>query len=651
MTHEPHRQPKRSTPHHLRGDFNRARKPSNDNKNFLADLIPPRWDLKALYESPDAPALKEDLARIDKVCDDFAEAYEGTLQWLSGEELGAAIKIYEQIETARHKISCYILLMESDDVANFSRLGDLNKWFQENGGKIGFFEAELSEMKESDLMSRMTAPSLAAYAPWIASLRTREGKDLPDGVGALSVDFANASRDGWGRFYHETMNALRVEWKGEKLSIDALAETLAEKGTSLEERQAGRQAMADALKAHSARIALCYNSIIRDDMIDNDLTGVTRADAPAHRANRVEDHVVDTMFDTIKASYTRLSHRFYEWKAQQHGKEVLPRAQVGMTLPGLEGASPSYTFGEARRLVMKAFRKFSPKFARLAEKVFDAGHIDADVREGKETGAFALPAGPGDVPFVMLSYTGSASDVAATLGHELGHAVHQQLAEKACGFFMSEVPTPVAETASIFAEMLVFEELLKVEKDPAVRKKLLVDRVENMLGNGLQQLAYYDFEKRVHAARRDGELDAEAISDIWVETQREYYGPHVELDDYDRYYWMTVPHLFDTPFYVYSYAFAQQVVSGLYQAYKDAEEEGKPARDAFIENYIGLLESGLKKNLYEMFQPFDLDPETSAFWENGLSLNEKYLNELIDLDKSAPAAAPRRGRKPPGGKP
>ncbi|HRJ66580.1 MAG TPA: M3 family metallopeptidase, partial [Alphaproteobacteria bacterium] len=215
---------------------------------------------------------------------------------------------------------------------------------------------------------------------------------------------------------------------------------------------------------------------------------------------------------------------------------------------------------------------------------------------------------------------------------------------------MSDVPTPVAETASIFAEMLVFEELLKTEKDPAVRKKLLVDRLENMLGNGLQQLAYYDFEKRVHDARREGELDAEAISDIWVETQREYYGPSVETDDYDRYYWMTVPHFFDTPFYVYSYAFAQQVVSGLYRSYKAAEAEGADARAEFIENYIGLLESGLTKNLYEMFQPFDLDPESREFWENGLSLAAQYLDELTALDTAAPAARPKGAKAPRAGK-
>lgn len=635
---------------HLRDDFNRARKSANDNKPSADDFDMPRWDVGTLYSGPDAPELKADLAHIDQLCDDFAEAYNGALEWLPGRELGQAVKIYEQIEALRHRISCYVTLMESDDVANFARLGDINKWLQESGGKIGFFEAELATMKEQTLMPKLAAPEFAAYAPWIASLRARESQSVPDAVVGLSVDFAIASREGWSRFYHETMGGIRAEWRGKTYTLDDLGEKIADSKMTVEDRASGRQAIADALRAQGPRIALCYNAMIRDDMIDNDLSGEKRPDAAVNRSNRASDDVVDTMFDTIKSSYARLSHRFYDWKAQQHGQEILPRAQLGMVLPELEGTAREYSFGEAKRLVLRAFRKFSPKFERLAEKVFTAGHVDAEPREGKAGGAFALPTGPGNVPYVMLSFTGSTNDVAATLGHELGHAVHQQLAEKACGFFMSEVPTPVAETASIFAEMLVFEELLKTEKDPLARKKLLVDRIENMLGNGLQQLAYYDFEKRVHAARREGELDMEAVSDIWVETQREYYGPSVETDDYDRYFWMTVPHFFDTPFYVYSYAFAQQVVSGLYQTYKNAEAEGPDARAEFIENYIELLESGLTKNLYEMFQPFDLDPEEKAFWENGLSLAAKYLDELTSPAADTPLAAPKKGKTPRSGK-
>jgi len=646
MTAQPkHPQPKDAA---LKNSFNRAqtRKPVNDNAPDADDVYDPmpRWNLADLYPGLDSPELAADKARLEKMLDKFAETFEGTLKWLSGADLGEAIRIYEMVEREMYRISCYITLLEADHVDNFAKTGDLKNWYQETGGKTAFFEAELAALKESELMAKMQAPELARYAPWIAAVREGNKKPLPDGVSNLSADFDAASREGWTRLYHETMSALTVEIDGEQVPFDDVA-----LGSDPAARRETRQKLADALKQNGKRMALIYNTILRDDMIDADLRGYARPDESVNRQNRVEDEVVDTMFETIKASYGRLSHRFYAWKAAEHGETVLPREKLTLPPPALQGAAPEFTFEEGKKIVLRAFRKFSPKFARIAEKIFDAGHIDAEPRPGKESGAFALPTGPGSLPYIMLSYLGGVEDVAATLGHELGHGIHQVLAEKACGHFLSDVPTPVAETASIFAEMLVFDELLKLEKDPVVKKRLMMERVENMLGNGLQQLAYYDFEKRVHKARRDGELDVEQISDIWIATQKEYYGPAVALDDYDRYYWMTVPHLFDTPFYVYSYAFAQQVVSGLYQLYRDAAEEGKEARDDFVQRYIGLLETGMTKNLYEMFQPFDLDPETPAFWENGLNLVSEYMDALEKMDIT-PKAAPKKPRKPKGPK-
>jgi oligoendopeptidase F len=323
-----------------------------------------------------------------------------------------------------------------------------------------------------------------------------------------------------------------------------------------------------------------------------------------------------------------------------------------MPLPNQPEDEKTYTFDEARKIILRAFKKFSPKFERVARKFFDENHIDAQPRPDKETGAFSLATGPNNLPYIFMTYTGGIEDL-ITLGHELGHGVHQVLAEKARGLFLSEMSTTVSETASIFAEMVVFEELLRSEKDPARKKKLLMDKTEGMILNGLQQLSYYDFEMRVHEERKKGELTAEQISDIWVDTQKQYFGPSVQTDEYDRYYWMVVPHFYDSPFYVYSYSFAQILVSGLYQVAKTAEKEGQAAKEEFVENYIGLLETGITRNFYEMFQPFDLDPETPEFWQHGLSLIDKYLNELEKLDgqpnlKAVPQSKPKTPGKNPG---
>jgi len=633
--------------HNLRRSFfNAVDGSANDNKKTGSTL--PRWNLGDLYPGLDSAALQADQQAADARAANFAETYEKTIAYLSGPELGDAIAEYEEIEKIRGKISAYTGLLEADSLGNFSKTDAVKKWQSEIGGKIAFFEAEIAEMKERDLMTKLgAAPALAAYAPWIAGLRAGRSYMVDPDVENLSAEYYNGNREAWRRLYHENYNEMRVEIDGKKLSIDAVSEMISDTTTDVARRTALRQAIADVLKENAARTALIYNTLVKDKLIDMDVRQFSRPDAEENAGNGITDDVVDTMHKTVKASYTRLSHRFHAWKAKQHGLEVMERAQLGIKLPEApEKDDKGFGFEDARKTILRAFRKFSPKFARIAQKLFDNNHIDAAPRADKETGAFSMPTGPGNLPYVFMTYTNDISSL-VTLGHELGHSVHQSLAEKARGLFLSEMSTTVSETASIFAEMLVFEEMLKSQKDPARRKDLLMDKVEGMIQNGLQQLAYYDFEKQVHEARKKGELSADDISDIWVATQKEYYGPAVELDDYERHYWMVVPHFYDTPFYVYSYAFAQIQVAGLYQEYKAASAQGEDARREFVANYIDLLETGITRNLYESLRPFDLDPETPEFWEKGLSLMENYLDELEKLDTpAAKPAKPKPARKP-----
>ncbi|MBI1214485.1 MAG: hypothetical protein GC185_01540 [Alphaproteobacteria bacterium] len=603
----------------------------------------PRWKLADLYPGIDSKELAGDMAQVDKAAAAFRETYEGTIGYLSGPELGEAVALYEAIENLRGKISCYLELLKADSLANFPKVEPVAKWLESSADAVGFFEGEILEMKEKDLLTKLGAPALAHYAPWIAHLRAGSVEGIDGDVSALAQDFQNTNREAWGRLYHETLAAVRVTLDGKKITLDEADDEIASAET-LERRREVRKAIGDALDAEGKRMALIYNTIVKDDLLTAKLYKYARPDEGENEQNGIAPEVVDTMFETVKHSYARLSHRFYRWKAEQHGVEIIERARLGMPLPDApKDDSGEYGFDDARKIILRAYKRFSPKFARIGKQFFDKQHIDAQLRADKETGAFAMPVGPDTFPFVMLSYAGGVDDL-ITLGHELGHGVHQVLAQKARGLFLSEMSTAVSETASIFAEMLVFEELLAKEKDPARRKDLLKDKVEGMILNGLQQLSYYDFERRVHEERKNGELSVDEISDIWVETQKEYFGPSVEMDGYDRNFWMVVPHFFDTPFYVYSYSFAQILVSGLYQSYKAAEQEGPEAREEFVQNYIDLLETGITRNLFEMCQPFDLDPETPEFWEKGLSLMDKYLNELENFDMT-PAAKPKAGAK------
>ncbi|HYD18957.1 MAG TPA: M3 family metallopeptidase [Patescibacteria group bacterium] len=637
---------------HLRDDFSRARKPQDISTRFNAaadGLSPatndnlPRWDLSALYPGLQSAELKEDLATLEDRAVQFYNDYNEGVAQLTGPELGAAIAEYEVIENIRTKITCYIGLLEADNLNNFSKTESLKKEIEEISENTGFFEEELLGMTERELMTKLAAPGLAHYAPWLARVRAGRIDAIDGDVASLSSEYASANSEAWRRLYHETLQGLRVEVGGKKISLDDAYDLFGEPGVkTIEERAALREKMGEALEQNGKRMALIYNTMMRDTLIWGETRKYSRPDHDENAGNQLTDETVDTMAATVKAHYSKLSHRFYAWKAKQHDVEVMPRAQLGMPIPGAPKKAAEYSFDEARRTILRAFKKFSPKFARIAQKFFDNKRIDAQPRPEKETGAFAMPTGPENFPYVFMSYTGDR-DSLVTLGHELGHGVHQVLAEKTRGLFLSEMSTAVSETASIFAEMLVFEEMLAKEKDPAQRKILLKDKVEGMILNSMQQLSYYDFERKAHEARKKGELSVEDISDIWIQTQKEYFGPAVETDKYDRYYWMAVPHFFDTPFYVYSYSFAQNMVSGLYQVYKAAEKEGPEAKQEFVDNYIALLETGITRDLHESVRPFDLDPETPEFWQKGLSLIDKYLNELEKLDavQAAPARKPK----------
>ncbi len=615
-----------------------ATPPGNDNL--------PRWNLADLYPTLNSPELATDQSAVEERAQKFQKDYETTIAYLSGPELAEAITEYEAIQNVCQKITCYVQLMEADNLNNFSKTESLKKWQDEVAEYTGFFEGEIGEMKERDLMTKLATPELAHYAPWIARMRAGHG-DLIDGeVSAMSSEFASVNREAWRRLYYETLGGLRVDIDGKKLSVDEAHEIMSDDTMGVKRRKEIRAKIGDALEAGSKRMALIYNTMMKDTLLDMELRKFDRPDQEENNSNMLTPEVVDTMTATVKASYAKLSHRFYAWKAKQHGVEVMPRAMVGMPLPDApQETANGYSFDDARKTILRAFKKFSPKFARIAQKFFDNKHIDAQPRPDKETGAFSMPTGPDNFPYVFMSYTNDVESL-VTLGHELGHAVHQVLAEKKRGLFLSEMSTAVSETASIFAEMLVFEEMLSKEKDPAAKKDLLVEKAEGMILNGLQQLSYYDFEKQVHEARKKGELGVEEISDIWIKTQKEFFGPAVETDKYDRYYWMVVPHFFDSPFYVYSYSFAQNLVSGLYQSYKSAEKEGQAAREEFVENYIGLLETGITRNLYEMTKPFDLDPETPEFWEKGLSLIGKYLDDIEKMDSQPTPAAKHKPAKP-----
>ena len=609
-------------PHHRSSSSKNTNPPSWD----IGDI--PGWDLDFMYSGLKSKKLKEDMKSISEVIELFSECYKGRVSSLGGEALGKAVKEYETIIDSRYMIDCYVELLESENQDNFSKTRTVKEWLHKTDAQLSFFEGEINGIKETHLLAKMAAPEFSQYAQWIARVRADKHHMLSPGLEKISRDFNSLHGGALRRLFHETLSGLEFEFEGEILDYDEINSERA--SSDIEVSDAARKEMTRVFKKNSKRMAHIYNALIKDKEVEDRWRKYDRPDQGCNQANHLENEVVDTMFDTIKGSYAEISHRYFAWIAKSHGEDVLKTSDMkGSVLGDQEEGIP---WNEARLTILRAFKNFSPRLDRIARRFFDDEYIDAKDRPNKYPGAFAMPTGPNSHPYILMNYQGYMEDL-MTLAHELGHGCHQVLAEKAQGNFLSEMSDTISETASVFAEMLVFEELMKKEKDPLKKMRLLESKVGDMIGTGLEQLAYYDFEKRVHAARKNGELDSEQISDIWVDALQEYYGPSIELDEFDRYTWITVPHFFETPFYVYSYSFGQMLVCALYEKYEEGSDPD------FKDKYFALLEAGITKNLHEMLSPFDLNPEEPEFWEKGLSLIEKYLDKLEGFTPPKPDMA------------
>ena len=336
-----------------------------------------------------------------------------------------------------------------------------------------------------------------------------------------------------------------------------------------------------------------------------------------NRVNHVEDAVVDALTAAVVGRYGRLSHRYYRLKADWFGVKALNFWDRNAPLPGDRGRTICWS--RARSIVLDAFGGFSPQMASIAERFFDRGWIDAEPRPGKASGAFSHPTVPAVHPFILMNYMARPTDV-MTLAHELGHGVHQILAGRQ-GHLMSETALTLSETASVFGEMLTFRSLLASTEDPGERRILLTSKVESMLNTVVRQIAFHCFETRLHDRRRDGELTAEEIGEIWMETQAESLGPAIRLDDTYRSFWSYIPHFIHSPFYVYSYAFGDCLVNSLYSVYQDSEA-------GFVERYLAMLEAGGTLRHRELLAPFGLDAGDPEFWGRGLAVIEGLIDML-----------------------
>ena len=591
----------------------------------LGDL--PEWKLGDLYDSPDSPKLKTDLETASRAAEAMQERYAGKLTILldggkGDAALAQTVREFESLNDIMGRIVSYASLLYAADTADPKRqkfYGDIQEKITAISSKLLFFPLELNRLDDDALETAMTGSDLGHYRPWLEDLRKEKPYQLEDKLEQLFHEKAVTARGAWDRLFNETMTSLRFEVGGEKLSLEPTLNLLLDPDEK--KRKAAAEALGTVFKDNARLFTLITNTLSKDKEISDRWRGFADVADSRHLANRVEREVVDALVAAVRDAYPRLSHRYYAMKAKWLGKKKLMYWDRNAPLP----EEPKQVIGwdDARDTVLTAYGDFSPRMADIAGRFFAEGWIDAPVREGKSQGAFSHPTVPSAHPYILLNYQGKPRDV-MTLAHELGHGVHQVLANKQ-GPLMAPTPLTLAETASVFGEMLTFRRLLDQAPSRRERKALLAAKVEDMLNTVVRQIAFYSFERKVHTERREGELTSERLGEIWMEVQRESLGPAIELKPDYATFWSYIPHFIHAPFYVYAYAFGDCLVNSLYAVYEKADK-------GFAERYLDMLAAGGTKHHSELLKPFGLDARDPAFWQKGLSVIEGLIDELEALE-------------------
>ena len=587
-------------------------------KNQISTNLPV-WNLGDLYSSINSRKILKDLNLIEKLSKSFSKKYEGKVIKLSAIKLLKSIEEIEKIDEIMDKILSYAHLLVSENIEN-----EKNKiFFQQMQEKITkfssmliFFTLELNQISDKKIKIFFKEKRLIKYKNWIINRRSFKPYQLDKKLEKLLQDKSLTSSSAWIRLFDDTIAALRFPFKNKLLSSAEILNFLSDNKSST--RKAAAKSVGKTLGKNINLFATITNTLAKDKSINDEWRKLPNPVSARNLSNVVEDKVVDALSNTVSDSYKKLSHRYYAIKAKWFGLKKLKYWDRNAPLPFQ--SKKQYTWDSAREIVTKAYTDFNPSIGKIVEIFFEKSWIHAPVMTGKSPGAFSASTVPSVHPYILLNFQGKSRDV-ATLAHELGHGVHQYLSANKQGHFNSSTPLTLAETASVFGEMLTFKSLLKNEKNLKEKKALLANKVEDMLNTVVRQIAFYQFEKEVHLQRKKSELSTEEICSIWIQVQKESLGPSIEFEEEYKYYWSYIPHFIHSPFYVYAYAFGDCLVNSLYGVY----EEGL---SNFDKKYITLLESGGSKDYKNLLKPFHLNPSNADFWKKGIKVIENFIDDL-----------------------
>lgn len=583
----------------------------------------PEWDLSDLYTSEDAPELKRDLDWLENACSSFANDYEDKLGDLDADGLLECVLRNEKINQIAGRIMSYAGLRYyqlTTDAGRAKFMSDAQEKITNFTTPLVFFTLELNRLPDDHLDGLLNRNAdLARYKPIFDRIRSMKPYQLSDELEKFLHDLGVVG-DAWERMFDETIAGLQFDVHGETLGIEGTLNLLTDPDRA--NREAAARELAEVFGENVKTFARVHNTQAKEKEIIDRWRGMETAQTARHLSNHVEPEVVEALRNAVVNAYPKLSHRYYKLKQKWLG---LDKMQVWDRNAPLPMEDPRIVdWPTAEKTVMDAYNAFDPRMGELAAPFFSKGWIDAGVKPGKAPGAFAHPTVTDVHPYVMLNYLGKPRDV-MTLAHELGHGVHQVLAAGQ-GEMLSSTPLTLAETASVFGEMLTFRKMLDGAQTDAERKVLLAGKVEDMINTVVRQIAFYDFECKLHEARRGGELTPDDINALWMSVQGESLGDAFEFMDGYQTFWAYIPHFVHSPFYVYAYAFGDGLVNALYAVYA----EGEPG---FEEKYFDMLKAGGAKHHKELLAPFGLDASDPAFWDKGLSMISGFIDELEAMEE------------------
>jgi len=582
----------------------------------------PIWDLTEIYTDIKDPKIKEDLKNIRKISKEFLISWKDKIKNLNSNELVDCIEQYQNINEKIYKIGTHSNLifatnMEDPEISRYN--STISDEVTDIFSSLIFVSLELSKISDDVFNKWMLSEKAKEWMPYLKILRKRNPFILDPLVEEMLIEKSATGRSAWVRLFDETSASLRFPFKEEMVSEAEILNYLSDPDP--ENRKMAGQSLSKILEKNKRIFGMILNVISRDRYIEDNKRGFKRIVSSRNLDNDVEDEVVDALVKTVDEAMPKLTHRYYKWKAKQFGKTKLDWWDRNAPLPS--SSDRSIEWSEAKSIVLESFASFHPEISKLANLFFQNNWIDAEVRKGKASGAFAHPSIPSLHPYVLLNYQGKIRDV-MTLAHELGHGVHQILAAKN-GLLMAETPLTLAETASVFGEMLVFRKLLE-DSNHKEKKQLLAGKVEDMLNTVVRQIGFHQFEVKFHEARIKSELTPDEIGEIWMQTQSHAVGPYINLTDEYKVLWGYIPHFVHTPFYVYAYAFGDSLVNALWYSYQNSD------KNAFAEKYLDMLSAGGTKGHNDLLKPFNLSAYDKSFWNKGVSMISGLMDELEKLE-------------------